>query len=217
MTETDTNIELSPPSKRNVMIGSALALVLGAAIIVVFVLPAEYGIDPTGVGKAAGLTEIADPITTGANNPFLQKGLQRTGVLTMSDTSPDPEPGANDHWEFEIAPFEGIELKYDIAEGEAITFVWSASGPLDYDMHAHPFEGGTDLTESYSIEQASSMAGRYVAPFTGIHGWYWQNRTLEPVKLTLDSSGAMTASRIYDPMGEHMRELMPQGVSNADD
>jgi hypothetical protein len=53
------------------------------------------------------------------------------------------------------------------------------------------------------------MQGRYVAAFTGIHGWYWQNRSFEPVKLTLDASGAMTGSRIFGSTGEQKRALVP--------
>lgn len=198
-------VQFVRPSTKSILVGTAVALVAGAAITVLFVLPAEFAIDPTGFGKATGLTEIAQPPKF---NKYLKKGLQRKGVLTLGTALPD-EPGAKDHWEFELLPYEGIELKYDIAEGNAITFRWQATGPLDYDMHAHPFVGGTDLTESYSIEAARSMQGRYVAPFTGIHGWYWQNRSLEPVKLTLDASGGMTGSRIFDPAGEHERPLAP--------
>lgn len=206
----DENVQFVQPSKRSILIGSAVALVAGAAVVVMFVMPAEYGLDPTGVGAATGIIEISQPPKS---NPYLRKGLQRKGVLTLSTTLPD-EPGARDHWEFELLPYEGIELKYDIAEGKAMTFHWQATGPLDYDMHAHPFVGGTDLTESYSIEAAKSMRGRYLAPFTGIHGWYWQNRSLEPVKLTLDASGGMTGSRIFDQVGEHPRELAPPGEEN---
>jgi hypothetical protein len=199
-----TELAAPPPSKRTLLIGGGIAVVAAAAIAVCFVLPAEYGIDPTGVGKALGLTEIAAP-----TNIYLERGLKRTGVFTRSDTAPAPEPGASDHWTFEIGPFEGIELKYVLAEGKPMTFFWSATGPLDYDMHAHPFDGGTELTESYAIEKADHLGGRYVAPFTGIHGWYWQNRGLEPVTLTVDASGGITGSKIFDMGGEHDRELTP--------
>lgn len=192
------------PSRRALWIGAAAALAAGGAILVMFVLPAEYGIDPTGVGKATGLIKIAEP-----DNIYLERGLKRKGVFTPSDTPPPPEPGAKDHWEFVLAPYEGIELKYVIAEGKPISFFWSATGPLNYDMHAHPFKGGTDLTESYSIEKRDHLGGRYVAAFTGIHGWYWQNRGTQTVRLTLDASGGMTASKIFDPAGEHDRALTP--------
>ncbi len=74
-------------------------------------------------------------------------------------------------------------------------------------MHAHPFQGGTALTESYGVGTAPQMQGRYVAAFTGIHGWYWQNRSMAPVKLTLDASGAITESTVFDSTGEHKRPL----------
>jgi hypothetical protein len=192
------------PSRRAIWIGTAAALLAGGAIVVMFVLPAEYGIDPTGVGKATGLIKIAEP-----DNIYLERGLKRKGVFTPSDTPPSPEPGAKDHWTFELAPYEGIELKYVIAEGKPVSFFWSATGPLNYDMHAHPFKGGTDLTESYSIEKRDHLGGRYVAAFTGIHGWHWQNRGTQTVRLTLDASGGITGSKIFDTVGEHDRELTP--------
>lgn len=192
-------------NKHKVLIGSGIALSAGVAIGVMFVLPAEMGFDPTGVGKATGILEISQPPSM---TPELRRGMLRSGVLTVTEGSLTPEPGVTDRFEFELAPYEGIELKYTIEQDKAITFRWRATAPLSYDMHGHPFAGGEDLTESYSIDEAESMQGRYVAPFTGIHGWFWQNRSLEPVRLTLDASGGIAESRIFDTTGEHKRELV---------
>ncbi|PHQ61393.1 MAG: hypothetical protein COC10_12180, partial [Sphingobium sp.] len=46
-------ISPSPATLAKATSGAALA---AAAIVTLFVLPAEYGIDPTGVGTALGLT-----------------------------------------------------------------------------------------------------------------------------------------------------------------
>lgn len=140
-------------------------------------------------------------------NAELNRGAKRKGVLTLAEQAPAAEAGRRDKWEFELGAYESIEFKYTIPQGERVAFNWQSSQPLHYDMHAHPFEGGTDLTESYSIGDAASMQGRYEAPFTGIHGWYWQNRSLEPVKLTLDASGGFTTSTIFDANGEHERPI----------
>ena len=35
-----------------------MALAVAAVVLLVAVLPAEYGIDPTGIGRALGLTEL---------------------------------------------------------------------------------------------------------------------------------------------------------------
>jgi len=193
------------PSRHRLLIGYGIAALAAGAIAVLFVLPAEFDVDPTGFGKATGLTKIADP----GMGPEQKRGALRRGVLTLSDASVNPEPGATDHWEYEIAPYGSIEFKYDLAQGRAMTFRWKASAPLHYDMHAHPFVGGTALTESYSVADAAQMQGRYVAAFTGIHGWFWQNRSFDTVKLSLDASGAMTGSRLFDSTGEQKRPLTP--------
>jgi hypothetical protein len=198
-------------SPRKALLIGATVVSLAAAGVVMFVLPAETGWDPTGVGTATGLVKIANPV-----NPALELGqarMERQDVLLLSDTAPTAEPGATDVWEYELAPFDSIEFKYTIPQGARVAFRWEGSGPLDYDMHAHPFDGGTDLTESFSITEAQVMQGIYIAPFTGIHGWYWQNRSMNNVSLRLEATGGMTTSTIFSSAGETERPL--QGVENS--
>jgi hypothetical protein len=38
----------------------------------------------------------------------------------------------------------------------------------------------------------SQSSGALIAPFTGVHGWYWLNKTAAPVTLTLHASGFYT-------------------------
>lgn len=217
--------EAGKRSKKGLLIGGAV--VLAAVVGVVgFVLPAEYGIDPTGIGKATGVLAMSeDPA-----NIYLERGKARKDTLFPLDqaVAPDaqaaklaevlqangkPAPAADslkaDRFTFELAPFEGIELKYELNQGSPLLFSWSGTGPLDIDMHAHPYEGGEALTESYAIEKLGSQSGVYVAPFTGIHGWYWQNRTMQPVTLTLDATGAIVKSYTFSPAGQAERQLTP--------
>lgn len=223
MTETSPTIA-TPPSRKKLLIGSAAALGIAAIALVVFVLPAEYGIDPTGAGKALGLTELAGGEE---ENIYLERGRARTNVLfpLAATAKPDeatlraslaerdivPRAGGSvrtDRFEIQLQAYEAIELKYDLAEGAPMIFSWTASAPVHLDMHSHPFEGGEELTESFVIEnEIPSQTAVYVAPFDGIHGWYWQNRTLDPVTLTLNATGHFTASRIFDAAGEHPRPL----------
>ncbi len=191
-----------------------LILVGGTAVAVIaiaFVLPAETGWDPTGIGAATGLVKIAEP-----DNAELERGMARMetqDVLLLSDTAPEPEEGVSDSWEFELAPYESVEFKYTMPEGARMAFRWEGSDTLNYDMHSHPFEGGVEATESFGVDEAQMMQGVYIAPFTGIHGWYWQNRSIEPVTLTLETSGGMTMSTIYASSGEIDRPL--EGVDNT--
>lgn len=201
-----TRIESAPrpgSRRRKIIIGTAAALVAVAGLVV-FVLPAEFDIDPTGAGKALGLTELAEP---GMSEEQI-RGAKRTGVLTLSET-PLERTEWDDRWQVTLAPYEGIELKYTLDEGGAIDFAWEATDVVEYDLHSHPFDGGTELTEGYALGSGESQQGRYVAAFSGLHGWYWQNRTLAEVTVTIRASGAIKGSTVFQSGGQSERELTP--------
>lgn len=214
----------APPSRKKLLLGIGGALAIAAVGLVVFVLPAEYGIDPTGAGKALGLTKLSE----GEENIYLKRGQARTNVLFPLDAAAQPDEATlratlsqksiafpadskvqSDRFQIELQPYEGIELKYVLDQGAPMVFSWRATAPVNVDMHSHPFDGGTEATESFVIEDLPAQTAVYVAPFNGIHGWYWQNRTMQPVTLTLDATGAMSGSKIFDPAGEHDRPLAP--------
>ncbi len=189
----------APPPPRAIAAKLGAGSAAAAAILVLFVLPAEAGIDLTGAGRAMGLTALSAP----GKMTELQRGALREGqIVSLSNAAVK-----QDHWEVELAPFKSIEFKYTMAKGSAMLFAWQASGDLHYDMHSHPFDGGTDLTESYAVGDAREMQGSYVAPFAGIHGWYWQNQSPDTVTLTLDATGGFTSSTIFDNLGEYDRPL----------
>jgi hypothetical protein len=213
------------PSRKKLLVGTAAAIGIAAVGLVVFVLPAEYGIDPTGAGKALGLTKLSDG---GKENIYLERGQARTNVLFPLEAAAMPDEATlrqlladkgvafpaeakvqSDRFQIELLPYEGIELKYVLDKAAPMVFSWRATAPVNVDMHSHPFDGGTEATESFVIDDLPTQTAVYVAPFNGIHGWYWQNRTMQPITLTLDATGAMTGSKIFDPAGEHDRPLAP--------
>jgi hypothetical protein len=192
--------------------------------MVFFILPAELGIDPTGFGTRTGLTGLAQKGP--AANIYLERGLKRTNVLFPLDPAAQPEEATlratlaangiavpagakfvSDHWGYELLPYASIEMKYSLAQGQPMIFSWHAPVPVHYDMHSVPDQGGNPATESFAISDASSQTAVYVAPFTGIHGWFWQNQTLEPVTVSIDATGAFAGAVIFDQAGEHPREL----------
>jgi hypothetical protein len=200
---TDAVTPSPAKSRKPLVIGAAVAAV-AALGVVGFVLPAEFGIDPLGTGKAFGLTQLAEP---GMSEEQI-RGAKRTGVLTLSETPLDRTEW-DDRWQVTLAPYEGIELKYTLDEGAAIDFAWVATDIVEYDMHSHPFEGGPEMTESYAVDAGNGMQGRYVAAFTGLHGFYWQNRTLADVTVTIDAAGPIKGSTVFQGGGQTERELTP--------
>ena len=213
------------PSPRRIAIGTAVAAIVGTVTAVFFVLPAEFGIDPTGFGQATGLTGLAGDAS--GMNVYLQRGLKRTNVLYPLDAAAKPDEATlrstlagkvaipadfqaqSDHWAYELLPYEGIEMKYRMAQGQPMIFAWKASAPVQYDEHSVPDQGGNDATESFAITNGPAQTAVYVAPFTGIHGWFWQNQSLENVTVTIDSLGGYTGAVIFNQSGEHPRDLNP--------
>jgi hypothetical protein len=157
------------PSGRGLLKATSLSVVVAAVLLVTVVLPAEYGLDPLGTGSALGLT-----------------GLSRTGPAELTEQS---TPFRQDRIAFELTPFESVEYKYRLEAGAAVSFSWRANGEVVFDFHAEPDGAEAGYAESFEQGRASAGDGTYVAPFSGIHGWFWENRGASTVTVTLDASG----------------------------
>ncbi|MBA2721578.1 MAG: transmembrane anchor protein [Methylibium sp.] len=60
MYNTDLPTRAELPSSRQLVRSTVLAAIAAAALLTTTVLPAEYGIDPTGIGSVLGLTEMGE-------------------------------------------------------------------------------------------------------------------------------------------------------------
>jgi len=229
-------------------LGSAVA---GAAILGLFWLPAEYGIDPTGLGSVMGLTQMGEikqqlyaeaeaddaalaaaalapspPVAgetalasrldgieaqlaaiaavVGADQlagapppePVVAPDQPESAVVpeaTLTAVAPAPsvsDPAAplwRDEVSYTLAAGEGIEVKLVMDQGAVAEFEWTANGAVvNYDTH------GDGDGNSISYEQGRAVAGQtgtLTAAFTGNHGWFWRNRTVAPVTVTLRTRG----------------------------
>lgn len=199
---TATTTPLPYQASHATLARAALAALAGAgAVLVLFVLPAEYGIDPTGTGRALGLTalngevEEADtpaPAATGTANAATPEQTQATIAKAT--------PWRTDTQTVTIAPHEGIEVKADMKAGDAFVFEWTASGPVKMDMHGETSMTATSFSTYWKQKGMSAARGSFTAPFAGIHGWYWRNQGETPVTLTLHTAGFY--ARLFQPKPE---------------
>src|SRR5215210_4257140 len=60
MYNTDMPSRAELPTSGQLVRSTLIAAGVAAALLVTVVLPAEYGIDPTGAGRALGLTEMGE-------------------------------------------------------------------------------------------------------------------------------------------------------------
>ena len=83
-----------------------------------------------------------------------------------------------------------MEYKYRLEKGKALLYTWKATAPVNYELHAEPDGAPRGYAQSYEKRDATQEAsGTLTAPFPGIHGWYWENKTDQPVTVTLQTAG----------------------------
>lgn len=101
--------------------------------------------------------------------------------------TPDSNPW-QDELSFDLPPGEGVEVKMVMRKGEQAQFHWTANGSVvNYDTHG---DGGGNSVSYEKGRSVPEQAGELQAAFTGNHGWFWRNRTGEPITLTLRTRGA---------------------------
>jgi hypothetical protein len=173
MTESH-NQDHGPSS--NSLFKSAFFTLLGAVIVTaLFIMPAEYGVDPTGVGTKLGLTDLdaAEPdpevATTGGPSSKLVSGAFPSAPSTEDFDYYEPEvlgdPFSRSHTsefrtdtlEVPLDEFEHVEIKASMKQGDALVYAWKlVEGNTVYtDFHADPHM--TDLyPDQYWIRYAES-------------------------------------------------------------
>ena len=179
------------PSSRRILTATVFALAIAVMVLVVAVLPAEYGIDPLGTGRALGLTALA----SGEDEaPLAESNLE---AIRLGTNMPQTGGLAQDTFTVELRPFEGVEYKYRIEQGGSLVYTWTATSDVGYDFHGEPDGAPPRYSESYGKGDGRSAQGVFIAPAPGIHGWFWENPGAGRVTITLTTAGFYSASTEY--------------------
>lgn len=193
------------PTTRQLIRSTLIALVSAIVLLFTVVLPSEYAVDPTGIGRVLGLTEMGEIKTrleqeaaedaAAKARPAAEQALVTASAPHASSPALANAPSAStnvwrDEITFTLAPGQGTEIKLTMAEGDMAVYAWRVEGGVvNYDTH-----GDTRL-KSISYAKGRGVAadeGELVAAFTGSHGWFWRNRGDAEVTVSLKTGGAYT-------------------------
>jgi hypothetical protein len=162
-------------ARQRIAVAAGFALLGAGLILVMFVLPAEYGIDPLGTGARTATDGATATIVVPQDRAFKQETV-----------------------EFTIAAREGMEYKYRLDKGEALLYSWKTTGPVNYEFHAEPDGAPRGYAQTYEkVDRKSEASGTLTAPFPGIHGWYWENTTDQEITVTLTTAGYYNLSHEF--------------------
>jgi hypothetical protein len=184
------------PSSAQLIRSTLIAAISAAAILVTVVLPAEYGIDPTGVGRVLGLAEMGEIKQELAEEAEQDEMIHGGGdqsssllddLLGLFVGTAHAQEAWTDTVTFTLAPDASAEIKLVMAEGDVAEYTWVAEGGrINFDLHAHGDGQSIDYDRGRG---AVSGEGSIAAPFPGEHGWFWRNRDDSDVTVTLQLRG----------------------------
>ena len=183
----DTN----PPvqSLKSLFIASVFATLLAGLILITAVLPAEYGIDPTGFGRLTGLTALSAQ-TTANSQPQAVACAEPAGMQTQT-AQQQVATQWQDTVKILVPAGKGLEYKFHLQKGATLEYAWATDGAgLYFDFHGEPQGDKSGYFKSYQETTDSQANGALVAPFEGSHGWYWENKSDSPVTVVLNTKGA---------------------------
>lgn len=186
------------PTPSQLRRSTTIAVVVAAAIGVAVVLPAEYAIDPTGLGGPTGLQEMGEikqQLQREADEDDHHSGLADDGFslagaigsLFVGQANAQTADDWKDQASFTLEPGEGYEIKLAMSAGAVAEYEWTADGGrMNYDLHAHA--GDQDARYKRGRGETGD-AGSFTAEFDGDHGWFFRNRDRQAVTVTLRVRG----------------------------
>ncbi|MFZ5699617.1 MAG: transmembrane anchor protein [Pseudomonadota bacterium] len=204
------------PTSRQLLRSTVIALAVALLLLVTVVMPAEYAVDPTGVGRLLGLTQMGEvkqaiaqenatpadvpPAGHAAVNvmtPVVGEGRTVATVAAVAPGVPPEAPVRRDEISITLKPGQGAEVKLEMKKDAQVQYLWTANGgQVNYDTHGDPYDVPRDFYHGYGKgKQTPQDEGVLKAAFDGHHGWFWRNRGEQPVTVTLKVSGDYIAMK----------------------
>lgn len=212
MYNSDIPTRAELPTTKQLLRSTIIAIVSAAAILVAVVLPSEYNIDPTGIGKALGLAEMGEikqqlaeeaerdrltdeqsrqeeqaPPASAIGQQSSLLGQILSGLFISTAHAEEAPAARTDTMTITLKPGEGTEVKLSMPKGAKVNFTWAVEGGVvNFDMH------GDGSGEEISYEKGRAVPGAegvLEASFDGKHGWFWRNRGKADVTVILKTEG----------------------------
>jgi len=186
------------PSTAKLVKSTILAAASAGVLLVTVVMPAEYGIDPTGVGRLIGLKKMGEIKVSLAREAAAEQAAALPVGMPVPVVTAEVKPAADaaktrtDEMQVTLAPDEGTEIKVELAEGKKVKYSWASDGGrANFDLHGDSKKLNIDY-HGYSKGSEQKDEGVLIAAFDGNHGWFWRNRTPKSLTVTLKVSGEHT-------------------------
>lgn len=174
------------------------AITIAAVLLVTTILPAEFGMDLTGIRRILGLTAMGErkmaatvASVEGVKSAAIpQAVVAANAAAAIQYATMSALPLRFDEIEIRLAPNAQVEYKALLAEGEFMMYTWDAAGAkVKFDFHGEPSAEPEGALLSFDKGTGSRSGGSHKAPFVGTHGLFWKNTTQNHIVIKLHVSG----------------------------
>jgi hypothetical protein len=211
MYNTDMPSRAELPTSGQLVRSTLMAAGVAVALLVTVVLPAEYGIDPTGAGRLLGLKQMGEIKTQLHDEADADRARDQAGQTPAPPATPIvPEKRSglfgtifaqllvgpavaqttlakSEEFSISLKAGEGGEVKMDMKKGAKATYSWKVEGgTVNHDTHGDGAGGEVSYKKGRGV---AADEGTITAAFDGNHGWFWRNRGSAPVIVKVTASG----------------------------
>jgi hypothetical protein len=219
----NTNIpsERELPSASSLIKSTIIAAITAGVLLLTVVMPAEYGIDYTGVGEMIGLKRMGEIRTSLAEDAESDAAkiteatqtvveaeevvdvkkvvdiVETKAVATATVATPNNTAIQNHEMTFTLAPDDATEVKVTMAKGAKVDYIWQTNGgKSNFDVHGDSKKLKINYHPYYKGTD-SKREGTLEAAFDGGHGWFWRNRSKQTLTITIKTNGEYTDIKRY--------------------
>lgn len=178
------------PSSAQLLKSTIIAFVVASFLLLLVILPAEYGVDPTGVGEFIGLKKMGEIKISLEKEALTEPEILKDNLTKNEKVKSGIFEEKQDIMEVEIASGEAIEIKLEMKKGAIAQYKWSTeNGALNFNLHGDGYKGMHKSATYKKGKMVASDKGELVAEFDGYHGWFLRNRNDATVKVLLEVTG----------------------------
>lgn len=124
------------------------------------------------------------------------EGVDADHSPSAAEQSASIEGAREDTTTITIPAGGSLEYKFHVGRDASLEYSWQTDGgALFFDFHGDPDNAERGEFTSFEKATLDESTGALTAPFSGSVGWYWKNKTDQPVEVSLRTRG------VYEVLG----------------
>lgn len=170
------------------------ASITTAILLLAFLLPFYYGVDPLGWGAKLGFLSKQTPaVTVNYSQPTLLATAQtdNKNVEPPVDVPPEEDPLAvrSDTVELVVPARQTLDYRLEMERDYDLDYAWTAMGKTVNSELRGESNDGKIPSKTFAKLTSTSGKGFFIIPFNGQFGWHWTNNSDQPLTIRLNTKG----------------------------